>query len=415
MSRHFPDFLAKYVDFTQHSEAPTMFHFWTGVSIISGVLRRRVWIEEAIFQIIPNFYIIFVGPPGIVTKSTTVNIGSRILRRVEGVRFGPNSMTWQGLTKALEEARQVVQFGDDMDTILQMSCLYISLSELGTFLKTKDDELLSILIQMWDGERTEWKHRTRTAREGDTNEIIVVNPLMTVIGCTTPAWVRRNFPLHVIEGGLTSRCIFVCSNRKRQLVSYPHKIIDMEAFERDIQLLADDLNDIAQIIGEYRLTPEAEEWGDAWYKTHNALLTKGIGDRYSGYISRKQGHVHKLAMILSAARSNDRIVQKHDLERAASIVTALEADTNKMFELVGADNSSRQTADILAQIRSCGSISYRDLWRMFMSFMDHRAFEMAVKSLTAAGHIIHTEDENKQLFLIAFNDGEGEEKRRLQK
>jgi hypothetical protein len=73
--RHFKHWLKAYLDYTSASEAPDAFHFWTGVSTIAGALRRHVWVEQHIFQWIPNFYIIFVAPAGVATKSTTLNLG----------------------------------------------------------------------------------------------------------------------------------------------------------------------------------------------------------------------------------------------------------------------------------------------------------------------------------------------------
>lgn len=93
MGRHFDDWLKTYMLYTRDSESPDEFHFWTGVSTIAGALRRRVWIDMRKFLWTPNFYIILVGPPGIVTKSTTTSVGYNLLRHVEGVHFGPDSAT----------------------------------------------------------------------------------------------------------------------------------------------------------------------------------------------------------------------------------------------------------------------------------------------------------------------------------
>ena len=71
MPRHFPDWLSAYVEYTSFSEAPRRMHFWAGVSAIAGALRRRVWFDQFYFQWHPNLYIVFVAPPGIVSKSTT--------------------------------------------------------------------------------------------------------------------------------------------------------------------------------------------------------------------------------------------------------------------------------------------------------------------------------------------------------
>src|SRR5258707_15834538 len=112
MARHFKNWLKAYLEFTRDSESPTTFHFWTGVSTLAGALRRRVWIDMKKFQWTPNFYIILVGPPGIAAKSTSLSMGMSLLGKVPGVKFGPESMTWQALAKALEEAIEHVEYTD---------------------------------------------------------------------------------------------------------------------------------------------------------------------------------------------------------------------------------------------------------------------------------------------------------------
>src|SRR5882724_6945920 len=100
MPRHFPHWLKAYCDYTQASESPLAFHFWTGVSCVSAVMKKRVWRDELIFKWTPNFYIILVAPAGIASKSTSLGLGYNLLRQCKNaksqelVQFGPDSMTW---------------------------------------------------------------------------------------------------------------------------------------------------------------------------------------------------------------------------------------------------------------------------------------------------------------------------------
>ena len=67
--------------------------------------------DMAIFKWTPNFYILLVAPPGIVSKSTTVDIGMDILAQVTGVKFGPDVVTWQSLIKSLAESGEAFEHG----------------------------------------------------------------------------------------------------------------------------------------------------------------------------------------------------------------------------------------------------------------------------------------------------------------
>jgi len=79
-------------------------HFWTGVSTLAGALRRKVWVDMGYFKWFPNFYIILVAPPGIVSKSTTAGIGMSLLRQVPDIQFGPDVITWQALVQSFAES-----------------------------------------------------------------------------------------------------------------------------------------------------------------------------------------------------------------------------------------------------------------------------------------------------------------------
>ena len=384
-SRNYENWIRAYVEYTRHSEAPDSFHFWTGVSTIAGALRRRVWIDQRHFQWTPNFYIVFVGPPGIIAKSTSASIGYNLLRDVDGVHFGPQSLTWQGLTVALEEACELVQMPSEDGRLMPMSCLTISISELGTFLKPKDTELIDVMVDLWDGGTRTWEHRVKT---GDKPSTRIVNPWMNIIGCTTPAWLRSNFPQYMIEGGLTSRCIFVYGDKKRQFTAYLSEVIESAEHRAMADRLTEDLKQIAAVAGEYQLTRDAISWGTEWYIKHWTSRPKHLmSDRYGGYVARKQTHIHKLAMVLAAAQRNERFINQQDLEVAERLVSAQELDLQKVFNTIGATDQSKDEGEIIAAVKAAGAMTQRDLLVHVSKFIDRRRFDAAVANLTSMGTI----------------------------
>lgn len=382
--RNFPNWLKAYVEYTQHSEAPDSFHFWVGVSVIAGALRRHVWIEEEIFQITPNFYIIIVAPPGIATKSTSIGIGMNLLGRLPGIKFGPNSMTWQGLSIALEESLEAF-LPDGADLPYQCSALTISISELGTFLRPKDNELIDFLVDMWDGKLGIWEHRIKT---GDKPSTRIKNPWINLIGCTTPAWLRGNFPKYMIDGGLTSRCIFLYADRKRKLVPRPSRVINHEWFRDFGNRLTEDLESISQLYGEYKYTPEAEDWYIKWYERHwLGKPTAFASDRYGGYVSRKQTHLQKTAMIIAASRRNELIIDLEDIQLADYMVTGNETNLKAAFDIIGISDNGRNELEVIAVLRVMREASIQELWKQTSRYMDRKSFDEAVKSLVLSGLI----------------------------
>src|SRR5277367_3874429 len=47
------------------SESPLSYNIWGGISVVSSVLKRNVFLNYKTFTIYPNQFIIFVGPPGL--------------------------------------------------------------------------------------------------------------------------------------------------------------------------------------------------------------------------------------------------------------------------------------------------------------------------------------------------------------
>lgn len=398
MPRNFPNWLQAYMQHTRDTEAPDVFHFWTGVWTIAGALRRRVWINMRKFQWTPNFYIILVGPAGIVTKSTTTRAGEHILRKVAEasvldpafrINFGPQSATWQSITKSLEEAQENFHVGADRH---DMSAISMSITELGTLLKMEDRVLGDVMTSLWDGQLEVWGHDTRT-----TGKIAVKNPWLNIIGCTTPSWMQNNFPEQLIGGGLTSRIVFVFGEIKRQLIPYPDEIIPTTEYYAHEKKLVDDLKDIALLAGNFILTPPARDWGRDWYtRLWTSRPLHMASDRYSGYIARKQTHIHKLAIVLAAAKRSDMTIQKEELEEADAILTEVEPHMTRVFESVGMVDDAKNVAQIMTFVRAYGWINLDDLYRMVWNTMSKADYIRAVQNAREGELIRAVEKEGRR-------------------
>lgn len=352
---------------------------------IAGALRRQVWIDQRYFQWTPNFYIVLVGPAGIAAKSTSLRLGTALLRQVDGIKFGPKSMTWQALTHALEEAYDLVPLGEGINAdLMPMSCITCSINELGTFLRPEDKVMMDVLVDLWDGQQEVWDRRT-VYKEG---QVSIENPWINVMGCTTPTWLRDNIPEAMIGGGLISRIVFIYGDEKRHLVPYPSELQDLDEFVEMGKRLVEDLTIISQLKGAYVLTPTAKKWGKAWYINHWAKKPEHmVSERYGGYIARKQTHIHKLAMVLAAAQRNELKVTEEDLAVADNMMTGLEPAMQKVFESIGVGDVSRLVMEILAYVRAYRQIPKKTLWRAMLHIMGPKEFDEATTAAVNAGYL----------------------------
>lgn len=382
--RYHDDWLKAFVDFASFGEAPLKMLFWTGVSTVAGALRRRVWLDMKYFQWIPNFYIIMVAPAGIVSKSTTANIGMNLLRPLRDIKFGPDVITWQQLLTSLGKSTT-----HDPDPRLgitgemyPMSAVTFCSDELGNLLKMKDSDLIDALVSLWDGKRGSFSKETKT-QGGD----MIENPFVNLIGCTTPSWISMNVPEYMIGGGFTSRCVFIYADAKRQLVPYVDEVVPNN-FEDMKQKLTHDLEVISMMFGQYEIAPAARKWGKGWYREHWSKKPPNItGDQYAGYMSRKQTHIHKLSMVLAASRSDTLMIEQEHLEMAMSMVTAIEEDMPKVFGRIGQTDITRGSADIVAIVDNQPGISSTECFLILFRKLDLRSFNEALAGAQMSGQV----------------------------
>lgn len=377
--RYLDNWLKAYLQYTRNLEAPESFHFWAGVSAIAGALRGKCWIDMGFFNWKPNFFIIYVARPGVLQKSTTMDVAIDFLRGIEGIHFGPTSITWQRLTEKMGEAQEQFELPSGEHYIT--SSITVAARELGTFLDPQNRELIDVLVDLWDGKDVPWVRGTKG--EGD---VAIHNPWINLIGATTPGWISQNMPEYVIGGGFASRTIFIYGEKKRNFVAYPKDHLTKE----DIQLknhLQADIQKIALLSGPFNLDSEATKWGEDWYKSHWTSTPKHLrGERMGGYLARKQTHIHKLAMVIRSAQDDSMIINKEDLETSEALVSALEADMAKVFSHV-TDSEAGKNLKTMIGFLKYGPLSKEELWRNCMLSMSFQEFMHALEGAQRAGHI----------------------------
>lgn len=393
--RNYPDWIKAFIAYSDHVESPRFMRFWSGISAVAGCLRRKVWIDNYFFRWSPNFFIIFVAPPGVVTKSTTADIAMDLLREVPGINFGPNAITWQALVGAFSRAAEHFQLGDEFHP---MSALTLVSRELGSLINPKDQDLVNLFIELWDGAR---KYEKETKMSGND---LVEAPWVNLLGATTPSWIASNMPQTMIGGGFVSRCVFLYAEQKDKYVAYPGLQVP-PGIEETKRKLVQDLEHISiTLCGEYRLTEKAVVWGTHWYEDMwTSSKTRYDEEQVMGYLARKQTHVHKLAMVLSASKKDELIIELDELELAAAMLSDIEADMAKVFAKIGRSETSLQTEKLLGMVRATGAVRYDLAYQEVHNFFpDFRDFEGILAGLIRSGLCV-MESRQDAMYIKAAN------------
>lgn len=373
--RQLSDWLQSYVKFTEDTEAPREFHLWTGISTIAGALGRKCWVNMGRFQLQPSFYIIFVAPPGIATKSTTAGIGMDLLEGAKTGTLFQGSITWQAILDQLKDGEALVDIGGKKQL---MSSLQIFASELGVLLKKEDNSMIDTLVDVWDG-KSKIQRRTRG---GGLMEI--TRPFINILGCTTPAWLSSYAESYMIEGGFFSRAIFIYADTKDRLIAYPDTGLDIELQTA----LENDLKRIGQLRGEFTLTEEARAWGTEWYQNlWNNPPAEISGERFQSYRSRRQAHLHKVAMVLSAVQGDSRQITLDHMLIAEQMIMMAEQHLVSIHESIVTSEKLEAYRLILKTVRRVDAIKKNDLFNELATRITYQEFTQGLEAAIFAQQI----------------------------
>lgn len=385
MPRKLDNWIKHYLEYATVLESPRRMHFWSGISALAGAVRRKVWLDMRRFKWYPSFYVVFVAPPGIVSKSTTADVAMSLLKEVPGIKFGPNSITWQALVSAFAQAGESFNYPEGSGDWLPMSPLTFSAAELGSLINLQDRDMVNLLIEMWDGKQS-YEKLTKTSG----NDVIEA-PWINIIGCTTPHWIADNMPAATIGGGLSSRCVFIYADTKEKFVALPDEVIDDELDKRLRASLIHDLEHIAvNLKGPFKIDEPARAWTRDWYREFWEAARSRMDDQMlEGYAARKQTHMFKLAMMLSVSEADDMTITRPIIELAHTMLSDLEADMPRVFSRIGRSEQSLQAERFIAYVKRVQRVEYEKAYGMIHAhFPDFRDFEGISTGAVRSGQVI---------------------------
>lgn len=380
MSRIFKDWIPAFLSNIGTIEAPRRMVFWCGVSAVAGCLRRKVWLDFKRYQWTPNFFIVLVAPPGIISKSSTADLSMDLLRKVPGIKFGPDIVTWPALVSAFAAASESFEYREEWHP---MSALTLVASELGNLINPFDKEQINLYINLWDGRRSLEKITKMSGND------LVESPWINMLGCTTPHWIADNMPAATVGGGFTSRCIFVYAERKENFVAYGDEAVHAEYDARKEELIHDLEYIATNLVGEYKLADDARDWGRAWYEElWGKKAAELSGNLLDGYVARKQTHMHKLAIVLAASRSDQLVITLEDLMLADAMLVETETDLSKVFARIGRSEESLHAEQFIQLVQKRGAVSYTEAYSTIHAyFPQFKDFEGIVAGAVRAGFV----------------------------
>lgn len=321
------DLIEKFVTLTDNGLAPERYRRWAALVMIAAVLDRRVWTSiRPGMPLFPNLFVLLVARPG-VGKTMAIIPASKCVETQSHVGLSPDSITHERFIQLLGERAKELDAEEEMPT--HRATMALMLSEWGTFLRSPDNDTLSMMAALYDCD----KYSAETIGRGlDNAENLYIN---IIAGCT-PAWFAEGFPPNSYEQGLPTRMHFIYSDELPTDEQPDFEFSDdpLIVGKSIADKLWQDLDKIASLRGFVRWSIEAGKHFNAWKKKDFA--PKPTDPLLQGYNSRRAIHAAKIAMLVAVARHPEKLeILLGDLKRAFEILFEAEPFMSRALSAAG--------------------------------------------------------------------------------
>jgi len=372
------DWLNGYLELTNELEAPARLHLWTGLTVMAAALRRRVFMEMTYETVYPNLYVIIVAESAKVRKSAAMDFGRALLMdAVPEVRVMQDSMTSQGLIKALNHKMQVIKDDKIQEELRSDVAIFADeVANLFSYEKIRASQMVIFLTRTY-GCPAVYDHTTVK------DSIVRLHNLYPVLlGGTDP----RNLKVLPDDaiGGLTGRLIWVIE-RERRSNNPGWKRDEKRNLQRELlrEYLIHDLRRISNLSGEVAATAEAMDFYDSWY---NELSKRDTRDPSTdAFYHRCHTTALRIGQLLSISTSDDLVVNSKHM-----------ADAVKLIEM--------QLPEIKRVVLWSGNSMYEQQRAKFIHFLQNAPNHAALRSIVLKYMGMQVEEFDK-LTLTLVQDG----------
>jgi len=204
-----PDsFIGQYMEYMSYVETATSYDFWCAMWAIGTGVGRGVYVDRPNSPVHLNWYIILAAESGTTRKSTAISSITQIVHRDVPVLAGKTSP--EALDLILHE-----------QTCTNSSAsIAFAVSELVTILGREGymSSMPGLLTDLYD-----CPSERRSPGTLKSGEIIQKDVYVTFLSASTPSWLVTSINPSVIEGGFTSRVIFVVDDNRKRAIAWPQQ------------------------------------------------------------------------------------------------------------------------------------------------------------------------------------------------
>jgi hypothetical protein len=371
------------------SESPYNYNIWAAISTVSAVLKNNVWIRRGPYKILPNQYVVLVGPPGI-GKGVAIHSVHDFARKPPSNNALANYIMDRITAPKLSEKLSVgfprvsVNGSGNLVGVTDSTCI-LHASELGSLINNSD-WMSTFLCDMWD--RVEYTHSTKTQGTSAINSMCV-----SLIGACVPDFIHamNKNGNNATNNGFTARTIFVYSEKRSQRLVWPKELDPVL-----VAKLQNDLQMISRLYGEFSWEPAAQLIFEQEYQ--NIVTNESDTNVLKDFKARQPVHLLKTAMALTAAGSENLVITQWAMQTAKKFIDGVLHTLDSCFRGIGKSILAEATGRIYNYIEHKKLCSKQDIQRDNWRDVGPEDLEKVLFTLISCGYIMEVQSGRNKLY-----------------
>lgn len=380
-------FISDYMKYMQSQETATAYDFWTAIWLIAFAMGRRVRVQRPRAPVYMNWYMILCADSGITRKSSAISSAQKIASMyLQYMTANKKFHSTIECTKVIPEKW--------MNALSEMTKKYnkaqsaLIISEMATaFGRERYMQGLPIMLtDLYDCPSI-----MDSSGSFSHGSVTLKNVFIMLLTGSTSSWLVRAINPDVIEGGFTSRCLFITSNKRKKAIAWP-TATDNNMQQQFVEQLYALFNKCPQDI---TITDGGLDAFTRWYKARRTYY-----DAYrSSFQSREDSHVLRLAACL-CINDGSFVINYNHIRYAITLIEDVREQGASLFEGSNKDTIMIGIHKIIGALIDVGhaGIVHRDLYTKVRTYMTNDEFHTAINIMHELAMLQIFEDAKKRIY-----------------
>jgi hypothetical protein len=382
------EFYCYYLDtFDQTSEAPSKFILSVLLTALGSALSLSRWVEWGTKKIFPNFWIINLGESTRSRKTTSLDIGLHIIKKLN--RENPKRDFILPSRASIASLLEVLK--TEKNGVIQHS-------ELATFLsllkKGFNADMKALLTDFFDvPEQYKMNFITK-------DNSILERPIFSIATASTPIWMQENLKNGDSTSGFLARFLFAFQNKKTRSIAIPQQpdALRIKKIEGVFKHIYDLQPAVIELDEEFK-----DVYSEFYRESDNFIDEMPVDNGLKSIFSRLQTDYFLKFTILECVLSDKLTASRDEALRVKYLVAFFMAQAMAVIKSISPTETMALETKIQKFLSSEEEASRTDLYRYFQNNLSARKLNAALGSLMKAGVIIatkSTEKRNTQVFRL---------------